>query len=187
MRGRVWLLHILLWHLPAQSFSGSSPLGLETLFYYLRFETSIFVASYYTQGHGGGIRPRLHAGSGPDHTENTEIYCCVAQSAQKRSHVVTIWSVHWRAHCFLATVYKCSSYCCVNLSEVFIAPFQALHVKVYWTFQFHPTRPTGPRSGPTHTVWLSDYSVRLVQLLCRSHVLLGRALLFPLGPTWEGD
>jgi hypothetical protein len=48
------------WPLPAQSFSGPSPLGFETIFYCLRFETSLFVASYGSQGHGGGIRPRLH-------------------------------------------------------------------------------------------------------------------------------
>jgi hypothetical protein len=51
------------WPLPAQSFSGPSPLGLATVFYCLRFETSLFVASYDSQGHGGGIRPRLHTGS----------------------------------------------------------------------------------------------------------------------------
>jgi hypothetical protein len=50
------------WSLPAQSFSGPSPLGLATVFYCLRFETSIFVTSYDSQGHGGGIRPRLHTG-----------------------------------------------------------------------------------------------------------------------------
>jgi hypothetical protein len=33
-----------------------------TIFYCLRFETSLFVASYDSQGHGGGIGPRLHAG-----------------------------------------------------------------------------------------------------------------------------
>jgi hypothetical protein len=48
--------------LPAQSFSGPSPLRLATVFYCLRFETSLFVASYDSQGHGGGIRPRLHTG-----------------------------------------------------------------------------------------------------------------------------
>jgi hypothetical protein len=37
-------------------------LGLATVFYCLRFETSLFVASYDSQGHGGGIRPRLHTG-----------------------------------------------------------------------------------------------------------------------------
>jgi hypothetical protein len=54
-----------------------------TIFYCLRFETSLFVASYVSQGHGGGIRPRLHMGFffcpaeqllqplGTDPTENT--------------------------------------------------------------------------------------------------------------------
>jgi hypothetical protein len=32
-------------------------------FYCLRLETSLFVASYDSQGHGGGIRPRLHTGA----------------------------------------------------------------------------------------------------------------------------
>jgi hypothetical protein len=49
-RGRVCLLYMLL----ALS---SSPFGLVKLFYYLRFETSLFIAFYYSQGHGGGIRP----------------------------------------------------------------------------------------------------------------------------------
>jgi hypothetical protein len=48
------------WPLLVQSFSGPSPLGLATVFYCLRFETFLFVASYDSQGHGGGIRPRLH-------------------------------------------------------------------------------------------------------------------------------
>jgi hypothetical protein len=38
------------------------PLGLATIFYCLRFETSLSVASYDSQGHGGGIRHRLHTG-----------------------------------------------------------------------------------------------------------------------------
>jgi hypothetical protein len=50
------------WPSPAQSFSGPSPIGLVAIFYCLRFETSLFVASYDSQGHGGGIRPRLHTG-----------------------------------------------------------------------------------------------------------------------------
>jgi hypothetical protein len=56
------VLCICCWPLPAQSFSGPSPLGLETIFYCLTFETSLFVASYDSQGHGGGIQPRLHTG-----------------------------------------------------------------------------------------------------------------------------
>jgi hypothetical protein len=38
------------WPLPAPSFSGPSPLGLATVFYCLRSETSLFVASYDSQG-----------------------------------------------------------------------------------------------------------------------------------------
>jgi hypothetical protein len=53
---------ICCWSLPAQSFSGPSPLVLATIFYCLRFEASLFFASYDSQGHGGGIRPRLHTG-----------------------------------------------------------------------------------------------------------------------------
>jgi hypothetical protein len=53
---------ICCWALPAQSFSGPSPLRFVTIFYCLTFKTSLFVASYDSQGHGGGIRPRLHTG-----------------------------------------------------------------------------------------------------------------------------
>jgi hypothetical protein len=45
-----------------QTFSGPTPMGLVTIIYCLRFETSLFVASYDSQGYGGGIRPRLHTG-----------------------------------------------------------------------------------------------------------------------------
>jgi hypothetical protein len=37
--------------------------GVTTIFYFLRFETSLLVAFYDSQGYGGGIRPRLHTGS----------------------------------------------------------------------------------------------------------------------------
>jgi hypothetical protein len=33
-----------------------------TIFYSLRFETSLFIAFYDSQGYGGGIGPRLHTG-----------------------------------------------------------------------------------------------------------------------------
>jgi hypothetical protein len=45
---------ICCWVFPTQSFSGPSALVLATIFYCLRFETSHFVASYDSQGHGGG-------------------------------------------------------------------------------------------------------------------------------------
>jgi hypothetical protein len=58
---KMGLFCISYWPLPAQSFSGPSPLVLATIFYCLR-ETSLFVTSYDSQGHGGGICPRLHTG-----------------------------------------------------------------------------------------------------------------------------
>jgi hypothetical protein len=81
-RGRVCHLYMLL-ALSSAVFSGPSPLRLATIFYCFRFETFLLVASYHSQGHGGGIRPRLHTGfplacqmysvysPGMDPTENT--------------------------------------------------------------------------------------------------------------------
>jgi hypothetical protein len=70
--------------------------GLVTIFYCLRFETSYFVVSYDLQGYGGGIRPRLYTGEsslpaffslyneyliqhGPyrKHRAQQVLYCCV--------------------------------------------------------------------------------------------------------------
>jgi hypothetical protein len=45
------------WPSPEQSFLSPSPVGLVTILYCLRF-----VASYDSQGYGGGNRPRLHTG-----------------------------------------------------------------------------------------------------------------------------
>jgi hypothetical protein len=67
------LAQLYCWPLPAQSFSGPSPLGLATVFYCLRFETSLFVDSYDSQGHGGGIRPRLHTGGQLTHILDSQI------------------------------------------------------------------------------------------------------------------
>jgi hypothetical protein len=50
------------WPSPAHSFSVLRTVGLAIIFYCLRFETSLFVASYYLQDYGGGIRPRPHTG-----------------------------------------------------------------------------------------------------------------------------
>jgi hypothetical protein len=47
---------------PAQAISGPSLEGPSTTLNRLRFETSLFVASHDSQGHGGGSRPRLHMG-----------------------------------------------------------------------------------------------------------------------------
>jgi hypothetical protein len=61
MSGRVCCLQLLL-TLASAVILGSKSRGLVTIFYCLRFETSIFVASYDSQGYGGGIRTRLHTG-----------------------------------------------------------------------------------------------------------------------------
>jgi hypothetical protein len=72
-RGRVCILYMLL-VLASAVFLGSSSLDLATIFYCLCFETSLFVASYDSQGHGAGIRPRLHTGHlSPPYAE--EAYC----------------------------------------------------------------------------------------------------------------
>jgi hypothetical protein len=75
---------------PAWSFSGPSLLGLATILSCLRFETSLFVASYDAQDHSGGIRPCLHTGfvaellADPRYIASRRIqrkhrflYCCV--------------------------------------------------------------------------------------------------------------
>jgi hypothetical protein len=46
------------WPSPAHSH-----LGLVTIFYFLKFEISLFVTFYDSQCDGGGIRPRLHTGT----------------------------------------------------------------------------------------------------------------------------
>jgi hypothetical protein len=69
---------------PAQSFSGTSPVGPMIIFSSLRFETSLFVASYDSLGYGGGIRTRLQTGtnsslcnSSSRTTQKTQpLYCC---------------------------------------------------------------------------------------------------------------
>jgi hypothetical protein len=53
------------WPVPAQSFAGPSPLCRATVCSCLSVAPSPFVASYDSQGHGGGIRPRLHTGYTP--------------------------------------------------------------------------------------------------------------------------
>jgi hypothetical protein len=58
-RRRVCRIQLLL-VLASAVILGSESLGLVTIFYCLRFETSLFVASYDSQGYGGGSQPCLH-------------------------------------------------------------------------------------------------------------------------------
>jgi hypothetical protein len=76
---------------------------------------------------------------GKDHAQKTELYCCVAQTTQKTSHVITISLVHWLVDCFLATNYKHSSYCCMTLSEVFVASLPSYtRYNIYTHPALHP-------------------------------------------------
>jgi hypothetical protein len=61
-RGRVCRLQLLL-VLASAVFLGSESLGTRGHICCLKFETTLFVASYDSQGHGGGIRSRLHTGN----------------------------------------------------------------------------------------------------------------------------
>jgi hypothetical protein len=97
------------WSSPAQSFSNPSPAGLMTIFYDLTIRDSpdlecqvpvcisprnrvarlhpqalgfLFVASYDSQGYGGGIRPRLHTGHSPVMAAGSR-YIASARTAQK--------------------------------------------------------------------------------------------------------
>jgi hypothetical protein len=63
-------------------FSGPSPLEFASIFYCLRFETSLFVASYDSQGQGGGIWPRLHTNQ-PIHWIHWLTYNISTRTSQK--------------------------------------------------------------------------------------------------------
>jgi hypothetical protein len=67
--------------LPVQTFSGPTPMGLMTIIYCLRFETSLFVASYDSQGYGGGIRVRLNAGAHSSESASESYITTDGQSA----------------------------------------------------------------------------------------------------------
>jgi hypothetical protein len=58
-------------------------MGLATIFYCLRFETSLFVASYDSQGYGGSIRPCLHTGYC---RFSTELFFITTLHGLKRKH-----------------------------------------------------------------------------------------------------
>jgi hypothetical protein len=82
------------WPSPTQSFSGPGPVGLVAISYCLRFETSLFVACYDSQGHGGGIRPRLHTGSW-----STTLFCT--------TYIFSKWTHRKHVHCLAMEAYCC--------------------------------------------------------------------------------
>jgi hypothetical protein len=116
------VLFMCCWPLPAQSFSGPSPLGLETIFYCLTFETSLFVASYGSQGHGG-IRPHLHM-------EDSLSVCYLHYSYNLSANRVEITSSNSRGIAFV--------HCCAFYSSFPWISRQQLNLYcVYW----NPSNP----------------------------------------------
>jgi hypothetical protein len=84
-----------------------SPLGLVTIFYCLIFETSLFVSSYDSQGHGAGIRLRLPAGfgyslyrHGEDPTDNIVsqfLYCCFGRLPSESPDIFDVFTGSYQA------------------------------------------------------------------------------------------
>jgi hypothetical protein len=69
-RGALWregqsVVYNFCWPLPVQSFSGPSPVGLVTIFYSLRFETSLLVATFSPLCVGSSSGFRLNTGCPP--------------------------------------------------------------------------------------------------------------------------
>jgi hypothetical protein len=96
-RGWVCRLQLLL-SSPAQSFSGLSPVQLATIFYSLKFDTSLLVASYDSQVYGGGIRPRHHT----DLIPKTELFVKTTLHELNRKH--------YFQKCLLMCVYRTVGY-----------------------------------------------------------------------------
>jgi hypothetical protein len=63
------------------------------MFYCLRFEAFLFVASYDYQGYGGGIRSRLHTGSGL----RLSVFVCYNRQPEGLEDTLSNPSVSWFA------------------------------------------------------------------------------------------
>jgi hypothetical protein len=90
---RPGLVYNCCWPSPAQSFSGPSPVGLAITFYCLRFETSLFVASYDSQGYDGDIRPHLHTGLSVSQSQSQIYDTTDGQSASLSWIKAPIWGL----------------------------------------------------------------------------------------------
>jgi hypothetical protein len=105
------------WPSLAQLFLGPSPVGLVTIFYCVRFETSLFVASYDSQDYGGGIRPHLH-------TLQAIFRVCYKSSARTTHRKHNLSTVAWRRPhrkqsfvycCMLEHVYRAVAWQCATI------------------------------------------------------------------------
>jgi hypothetical protein len=75
---------------------------LATIFYCPRFETYLFVASYDSQGHGGGIPPGLHTGlllcPSPSHIATDGQSVCLSWCRARLALIYYCWTLRF---CFL--------------------------------------------------------------------------------------
>jgi hypothetical protein len=142
-RGWVCILYMLLVLASTVFFLGPSSLGFMTIFYCLRFEISLFVASYDSQGHSGGIRPCLHTvvhglhfdslvySLWMDHIGNTTS----TSSSIVALVIIVMWSVAMetclQSHCLAMDIFS-----------DWANPALSRYVTIYIIFIFH-TKMTG--------------------------------------------
>jgi hypothetical protein len=115
--GRVCLLYVLL-VLASAVFLGSESLETRGHILLSRFETFPFVASYDSQGHGGGIRPRLHAG-----------YTWASNLGISLTYIVAARTTHHRKQMprLGPTCLHYFSYCCVTSPPTRERALSSLH------------------------------------------------------------
>jgi hypothetical protein len=112
------------WPLSAQSFSGPSPLALATVFYCLRFESSLFVAAYDSQSKSTHSQPIIEflSSLGRDRVENisSNISSSVTTRSYRTDHVENTASklpncCLWRICCLATSVFAepFPSNCCL--------------------------------------------------------------------------
>jgi hypothetical protein len=111
------------WPLPAQYFSGPSPLGLETIFYCLRFETS-FSSPPTTRRVTVEVFDSTSIRVIPSNLSynRSSLYRFLTDHTENTSHVIAISAVHWRAGCCLAKIYNFRPIVACAYRGVFIEP-----------------------------------------------------------------
>jgi hypothetical protein len=149
MWGALWrengsVVYNYCWSSPAQSFSGRSPVGLATIVYCLRIETSLFFASYNSQGCSGGIRPRLHTewtpivfflstlhGPSRKHCFQQFLYCSYRRLPSDSSDIVDMF-IRFRGKVFTAQL-PSSGYCSQShRSTTIMCIVMSLKCQVWW-------------------------------------------------------
>jgi hypothetical protein len=157
------IFYICCWPLPAQSFSGLSSLELSTIFYCLRFETSLFVASYDSQGHSGGIRSRLHTGWTFD---NWLVL------------LITYWHASHRKHNYSIVAY------------MFIAPLHS-NIHLYWFIINLPLSNGNVFTEPLPRKWSVSHNILRIFLIFHQWFFSKNSFeewcLTPLPPAGASD